>query len=136
MLQEACGVFAVRDTRDSVRVSRRDNMDGFAAFELQPKDLLPTGAVVAGVHYKSFLACRAGIPECSLSESSCHTPFQDEGDVRSCSMLGRTDDPQIGTFYDRSLAGEWMLVIEGADLASIGEVAGIEVAFSVAAKDF
>jgi hypothetical protein len=129
-------VFAVRDARDSFRVSRRENVDGFATFELLPRDLLPTGAAQDGVHYKSFVACRSAPPTCTLSDSTCRTPFQDEGDVRTCSLLGPADDARIGTFFNRSLAGEWSLVVQGADLSSLGALAGVEIAFSVAAKDF
>jgi hypothetical protein len=50
--------------------------------------------------------------------------------------LGPTNEASSGTFFDRSLSGEWMLVAEADDLDKIGQVVGVETAFGVVAKDF
>ncbi|EAU64318.1 hypothetical protein STIAU_4774 [Stigmatella aurantiaca DW4/3-1] len=109
-------------------------------FELTDKDRAPNGSVRSPLHYQSFMACTAAPPACDLSLSSCRTPFQDAVTADACSISGPVPDTANNvTFYDRSLAGTWTVVLSAGDYAnletSLGGIQGVELVFDTVVLD-
>ncbi|SEL98200.1 hypothetical protein SAMN05444354_110115 [Stigmatella aurantiaca] len=135
-------IFLVRDMLDSFYVGRNASTGEpwIIDFELTDKDLASNGSVRSPLHYQSFLACTAVPPSCDLSQASCRTPFQDVPTADACSISGPVPDTAANvTFYDRSLAGNWTVVLPASDYTALetglGGIQGVEVVFDTVAVD-
>ncbi|MDC0715053.1 hypothetical protein POL68_41775 [Stigmatella sp. ncwal1] len=135
-------IYLVRDMIDSfyVGLNPLTTKPWIIDFELTDKDRGPDGEVRSPLHYQSFMACTAAPPACDLSLASCRTAFQDAITADACSISGPVPDTANNvTFYDRSLAGTWTVVLPAsayADLeTSLGGIQGVEVLFDAVAID-
>jgi hypothetical protein len=134
--------YLMRNTLDAFAVGRNpvSGKPWIVDFELADKDRAPNGAVRSPLHYQSLQACSAPPPACDLTLDTCRTLFQDAPTADQCSLSGAAQDsPDTVTFYDRSLAGDWMVVIPASDYATIsttlGGIQGVELVFDTVALD-
>lgn len=113
----------------------RDTMDGFklgnhfAEFELLSRDNYTSGGTRQVLHYVSFSACGSGLPACDVANAACATPFQAASFVDACSIALGGSTPATNSFHDRSLLGEWTLLIDTASFTGLGQVRAAEVVF-------
>ncbi|WP_164018858.1 hypothetical protein [Pyxidicoccus trucidator] len=114
----------VRDTLDAFKLG------GFRAeFELVDKDRYPSGATRQVLHYVPFTACVSRPPVCDLEDVACSTDFQASSFSDECSVAPGGSSPASNSFYDRSLLGEWTLLVDSVRFAALGEVRAVEVVF-------
>ncbi|MCY1020258.1 hypothetical protein [Pyxidicoccus sp. MSG2] len=123
-------------TKESVpAVLVRDTLDAFklgnyrAEFELVEQDRYPSGATRQVLHYIPFTACVSRPPVCNLNDASCSTAFQTATFSDECSVAPDGSTPANNAFYDRSLLGEWTLLVDSASYTSLGVVQAVEVVF-------
>ncbi|MBZ4398990.1 hypothetical protein OWM54_35405 [Myxococcus sp. MISCRS1] len=116
----------------------RDTMDGFklgnyfAEFELVDRDEYTSGGTRQVLHYVPFTACVSGPPACDVADPACSTPFQGAAFTDACSVAPGGSTPANNSFYDRSLLGEWTLLIDTASFTGLGDVRAAEVVFMTA----
>jgi hypothetical protein len=83
------------------------------------------------LHYVPFAACVSRPPACDVAEASCATAFQAAPFSDECSVAPGGSSPSTNALYDRSLLGEWTLLVDSARFAELGEVRAVEVVFMV-----
>jgi len=114
----------VRDTLDAFKLGNY-----FAEFELVEKDRYTSGGTRQVLHYIPFTACVSRPPVCNLTDASCSTAFQAAPFSDECSVAPGGSTPASNSFYDRSLLGEWTLLVDTTRFAALGEVRAVEVVF-------
>jgi len=114
----------VRDTLDAFKLGNY-----FAEFELVEKDRYTSGGTRQVLHYIPFTACVSRPPVCNLTDASCATAFQAAPFTDECSVAPGGSTPASNSFYDRSLLGEWTLLVDTTRFAALGEVRAVEVVF-------
>lgn len=133
-------VFVVRDGLDGFRTRRQGSKDLYADFDIAPLDLSgPGGGARSPLHYQSLSACVGAAPACDLASPGCATPFSAGTSTGTCGIFGAVPGPTPwleNTFYDRSLVGDWTVVIADDTLAGMGPVQAIEVDWLVASIPF
>ncbi|MET0406273.1 MAG: hypothetical protein ABW123_27895 [Cystobacter sp.] len=118
----------VRDTLDAFRMGNY-----VAEFELVDLDRHPQGSVRSVLHYLPLSACVSAPPaSCDVASASCVTAFQNAPFQDACAVAPLGAPPATNGFHDRSLLGEWMLVIDPASYTGLGEVKALEAVFQVA----
>jgi len=129
-------VYVARDTSDSFLVGRAGGSDLIAGFEMIPRDLYPDGSLKSALHYQSLATCFSAPPPCTLTDPACETAFQRDTLGATCSLSGGVSpSPANNTFYGRSLVGDWLIVVPGAQLSKVTDLAAVEVMFSISAED-
>ncbi|MBU8900125.1 hypothetical protein KRR26_31420 [Corallococcus sp. M34] len=116
--------FLVRDTVDAFQMGTY-----VAEFELVDVDRFPNGNPRSVLHYIPFTACVSTPPVCNVADPSCATPFQNAAFSDTCSVAPSGSTPDNNSFYDRSLLGEWMLVMDASSYTALGTVRAAEVVF-------
>ncbi|MFP2933165.1 hypothetical protein ACLESO_50070 [Pyxidicoccus sp. 3LG] len=125
----------LRRVAASADVLVRDTLDAFklggyrAEFELVEQDRYTSGGTRQVLHYVPFEACVSRPPPCDLSDASCSTDFQAAPFTDECSVAPGGSSPASNSFYDRSLLGEWTLLLDSASFAALGDVRAVEVTF-------
>jgi hypothetical protein len=132
-------VFLVRKALDGFRVQRQQQTDYFADFEIAARSLTPTATPAAPLHYQSLTACVHTPPGCDLQDATCESHLQGLplSDF-SCGLFGKPPGPapwKESTFYDRSLVGDWMIVVPPDVMTTLGSLSAIDVSFLVASLD-
>ncbi|WP_164001814.1 leucine-rich repeat domain-containing protein [Pyxidicoccus caerfyrddinensis] len=119
----------VRDTVDAYKLG------GYVAeFELMEKDRYTSGGTRQVLHYIPFTACISAPPSCDVAQASCNTAFQSSSAfLDTCSVAPGSggSTPATNSFYDRSLLGEWTLLVDSASFTGLGTVKAVEVLFMV-----
>ncbi|MCP3101542.1 hypothetical protein LZ198_21945 [Myxococcus sp. K15C18031901] len=116
----------------------RDTLDAFklgayvGEFELVDMDRDGPGGIERVLHYVPFDACRSGPPACDLATAGCTTPFQNAAFSDACSLAPGGSTPASNMFYERSLLGEWLLLVDTATFTGLGDVRAAEVVFLTA----
>lgn len=114
----------------------RDTLDAFklgnyrAEFELVELDRYTSGGTRQVLHYIPFEACVSRPPPaCDLADAACSTAFQAASFTDDCSVAPGGSTPASNSFYDRSLLGEWTLLVDSASFTALGDVRAVEVVF-------
>ncbi|MDC0707559.1 hypothetical protein POL68_03670 [Stigmatella sp. ncwal1] len=108
--QTSVPAFLVRDTLDSFMLGNY-----VAEFELVNRDRFPNGNPRSVLHYLQFSACVSAPPPLTSA----------------CSVAPGGSSPASNSFYDRSLLGEWMLVLDANSHAALGTVQEAQIVFDV-----
>jgi hypothetical protein len=115
-------------------------------FDLVTRDLYPTGSVRSALHYQQIDLCTSAPPPCSLADlSTCRTGFETQPSelpdvVETCSINRGTssvpDSATSVTFFDRSLVGEWVLVLPESSYGALGPIQAVELEFVAVGGNF
>ncbi|OJH37365.1 hypothetical protein [Cystobacter ferrugineus] len=140
--------FVARDGTDRFIVGppALENPPKLLDFDLVTRDLYPTGSTRSALHYQQIDLCTSAPPTCDLANpTTCRTGFETQPDelpdvVETCSINRGTssvpDSAATVTFFDRSLVGEWVLILPEDSYGMLGPIQAVELEFVAVGGNF